>query len=235
MPKINVYLPDDLADAVRDAGLPVSAICQRALESALHRLTAVREAALGEIDPSAFGTRLAGFTARLVTVVTIAVERARTAGAATVTTGDLLAGLLTEQGNLALQILTALDVAPGTLTAPDTTEPGPTGDGLRFSAPVAAVLEQAVGEANGLGHHYVGTEHLLIALVTEPAGAAGELLRSRGVDARSARQATAAALAGYVHLRTALGTGSVNGLRAALQTELVPLIKRIERLEARAS
>ena len=35
MPKINVYLPDELADAVREAGLPVSPICQRALEQAV--------------------------------------------------------------------------------------------------------------------------------------------------------------------------------------------------------
>ena len=30
MPKINVYLPDDLAAAVKAADLPVSAICQKA-------------------------------------------------------------------------------------------------------------------------------------------------------------------------------------------------------------
>jgi post-segregation antitoxin (ccd killing protein) len=31
MPKINVYLPDDLATAVRAANIPVSAVCQKAL------------------------------------------------------------------------------------------------------------------------------------------------------------------------------------------------------------
>ena len=31
MPKVNVYLPDDLADSVRDLQLPLSVICQRAL------------------------------------------------------------------------------------------------------------------------------------------------------------------------------------------------------------
>ncbi|MDX6415722.1 MAG: hypothetical protein QOG28_342, partial [Trebonia sp.] len=38
MPKINVYLPDDLAEAVKEAGLPVSAICQATLEQAVRRL-----------------------------------------------------------------------------------------------------------------------------------------------------------------------------------------------------
>ncbi|MGO9344685.1 MAG: ATP-dependent Clp protease ATP-binding subunit, partial [Acidimicrobiales bacterium] len=28
MPKVNVYLPDALASAVKDAGVPVSAVCQ---------------------------------------------------------------------------------------------------------------------------------------------------------------------------------------------------------------
>ena len=235
MPKINVYLPDDLADAVRDSGVPVSAVCQRALESAVRRLTAIRETTLHDLDPAAFAHQLVAFTARLVSALALATERAKAAGSTTVTTGDLLAGLLAEQGNLALQILTALDVAPASLTAPATAEAGPAADGLRFSGPAAIVLEQTVGEAVGLGHNYVGCEHLLIALAAEPEGAAGELLRSRGADARSTRQAVAAALAGYVHLRANLGGAPHGGLRAALQAELAPLIQRIERLEARVN
>ncbi|MDQ1521366.1 MAG: hypothetical protein QOI55_2439, partial [Actinomycetota bacterium] len=43
MPKINVYLPDDLAEAVREARIPVSAVCQRALEDALRHSTAATE------------------------------------------------------------------------------------------------------------------------------------------------------------------------------------------------
>ena len=42
MPKINVYLPDELADAVRDAQVPVSAICQTALEHAVREVSALR-------------------------------------------------------------------------------------------------------------------------------------------------------------------------------------------------
>ena len=37
MPKINVYLPQWLADSVRDADMPVSDICQRALAEAVGR------------------------------------------------------------------------------------------------------------------------------------------------------------------------------------------------------
>lgn len=45
MPKINVYLPQWLADAVRDADMAVSDICQRALAEAVGRKSPVTNAA----------------------------------------------------------------------------------------------------------------------------------------------------------------------------------------------
>ncbi|GIM97711.1 Clp protease N-terminal domain-containing protein [Paractinoplanes toevensis] len=236
MPKINVYLPDDLADAVRDSGVPVSAICQRALEQAIRRMQAIREVSLSDLDPASFSERLPSFTGRLVMALSLAADRAKAASTTIVTTGDLLGGLQAEGSNLALQILTAMDVAPASLTAPSTPEPAVAGEALRFSNPAAVALELAVGEAVGFGHNYVGCEHLLVALAGEPDGTAGELLRTRGVDARSTRRAVAAALAGYVHLRaSATQAPPASALMAAFRTELAPLIERIERLEARAN
>ncbi len=235
MPKINVYLPDDLAEAVRDSGLPVSAICQRALEQSLRRLTAIREATFTDLSQGTLGDRLPSFTPRLVTTVTLAAERAQAAGAPVVTTGDLLHGMLTEGGNLALQILTAMDVAPASLEAPAVPEPGAAPDGMRFSHPAAIALEGAVGEAIGFGHNYVGCEHLLVSLAAEPDGAAGDLLRSRGADARATRRAAAAAVAGYAHLRSTAAAPSAAALLTAVRRELAPLIERIERLESRVS
>jgi hypothetical protein len=40
LPKISVYLPDDMAKAVRRHNLPVSAICQRALQERLQLMEA---------------------------------------------------------------------------------------------------------------------------------------------------------------------------------------------------
>ncbi|GIF17442.1 ATP-dependent Clp protease ATP-binding subunit ClpC [Actinoplanes tereljensis] len=236
MPKINVYLPDDLADAVRDSGVPVSAICQRALEQAIRRMQAIREVSLSDLDPASFSERLPSFTGRLVLALSLATDRAKAAGATVVTTGDLLAGLQSEGSNLALQILTAMDVAPASLAAVSTPEPAATGDALRFSNPAAVALELAVGEAVGFGHNYVGCEHLIVALAGEPDGAAGELLRARGVDARSTRRAVAAALAGYVHLRASASQAPPpEALLAAFRAELAPLVERLEALEARAN
>src|SRR4051812_44626218 len=182
MPKINVYLPDELADAVRDAELPVSAICQRALEQAVRRTTAIRQALLDDLHTDRLAARLPSFTARLVTTLTGAADRAKAAGAANVTTGDLLAGMISEGGNLGLQVLGALEIEPGSLEPPARAEPGTAGAGLRFSSPAVVAIELAVGEAIGMGHNYVGCEHPLIAPAPQPGGAAGQLPRTRRAD-----------------------------------------------------
>lgn len=231
MPKINVYLPDDLADAVREAGLPVSAICQRALDQAVRRITTIRQAVLTDIDAAGLAGQFPNLTGRLVTVLTLAADRAKAADATTVTTGDLLHGIQAEGGNLALRLLDALDVPPASITAPSTSEPGPQAEGLRFSPEAAAALELAVGEALSLGNNYVGCEHLLIALTAEPDGAAGQELRARGLDPRATRRAVVTALTGYAHLRTNT-TPPTTDLLTAVRGELAPLIERIERLES---
>ncbi|PRY27501.1 Clp protease N-terminal domain-containing protein [Pseudosporangium ferrugineum] len=229
MPKINVYLPDDLAEAVRDAGVPVSAICQRALEAAVRRVTAIRRTVLGDLDQEQLAARLPHFTARAVTALSLATDRARETGAPNVTSAHLLHGMLAEGGNLALQILGAMDIDPATITVPAGTEPaGAAGEGLRFSTPAANVVELAVTEATSLGHNYVGCEHLLIALAAEPDGLAGRALADRGADSRATRRAVAAATAGYAHLRASTPAPEV---LTAVRAELAPLIRRIEALE----
>ena len=115
MAKINVYLPDDLADAVKDAGVPVSAICQRALEQAVRRISAIRETALSALDIADHAGRFSHFTGRARTVVQLAAEQARAAGAAEIGTRHLLGGILAEGGNLALQVLPAMEIDPGRL------------------------------------------------------------------------------------------------------------------------
>jgi ATP-dependent Clp protease ATP-binding subunit ClpA len=239
MPKINVYLPDELADAVRETGVPVSAICQRALELAVRRMTAIRQGVLTTLDPAELAARLPNYTARAITVLGAGIERAEAAGAPVVTTGDLLHGLLAEGANLGLQILTALEVLPSSLTVPSDPEPAQpasAGSELRFSAPAAVALELTATEALGLGHNYIGCEHLLIGLAAEPDGTAGTLLRARGVDGKASRRAVAAAVAGYAHLRANTVTPeATTGLRTAVRAELAPLIQRIERLENRAN
>jgi ATP-dependent Clp protease ATP-binding subunit ClpC len=228
MPKINVYLPDDLAEAVRDTGVPVSAICQRALEQAVRRITAIRQTALADLSDADLAEQLPAFTARAVTVLT----RARDAADPAITTAGLLDGIVGEGANLALQVLRSMEIAPQRLqrqVGGPAREPG----GPSFSTPAATAIELAVGEATALGHNYVGCEHLLIGLAAEPDGAAGRTLREVGADAKAVRRAVAAALAGYAHLRAQASPPAVDALKAAVRQELALLVRRIEALEAR--
>jgi ATP-dependent Clp protease ATP-binding subunit ClpC len=239
MPKINVYLPDDLAEAVKEAGVPVSAVCQRALEQAVRRVTAIRETVLGDLDGEPTGA-LAHFTARTRTVLTLAVERARTAGAPRIGTEHLLGAMLDEGTNLALHVLRAMEIAPERVGA-DLARRQPAGqptaapdaDPRRFDGPAANALELTVTEATSLGHNYIGCEHLLLGLAMEPDGVAGQVLRSLGAEPRLVRRAVTAALAGYVHLRAQSGQDqqAPQALAAALRRELEPLTRRIARLE----
>jgi ATP-dependent Clp protease ATP-binding subunit ClpC len=234
MPKINVYLPDDLADAVRDTGVPVSAICQRALEQAVSRMTRIRQAVLGTVDAETLAGKLPQVTPRAVTALSLAASRAKEAGAANVGTGPLLEGLVAEGSNLGLQILTAMEIDPASIAVADTAEPGGEGDDLRFSTSAGNALELAVGEAIALGHNYVGCEHLLIGLAAEPDGAAGKALRAAGADLKTVRRAVVAAIAGYAHLRAnSAAPAGATGILTAVRAELQPLIQRIERLESR--
>ncbi len=57
-----------------------------------------------------------------------------------------------------------------------------------MSPRVKAVLEGAFHAAQELGHSYVGPEHILIGLIEEPDGLAGDLLRKYGLSPEAVRQ-----------------------------------------------
>jgi ATP-dependent Clp protease ATP-binding subunit ClpC len=249
MPKINVYLPDELAEAVKESGVPVSAICQRALEQAVRRVTAIRETTLGETDQDDPTASLTQFTARARTAITLGLTEAREQGAASVGTSHLLSGMLAEGHNLALEVLQAMEIDPEAVQrelarqAPKDPAPAAPGEAgvRRFGQTAANALELTVTEATSLGHNYVGCEHLLLGLIAEPDGTAGHVLRAFGADYRLTRRAVIAALAGYVHLRAQTqtaglaigGTDQVAALQAVLAQQLQPIVARLDQLEQR--
>jgi ATP-dependent Clp protease ATP-binding subunit ClpC len=232
MPKVNIYLPDDLAEAVREAGVPVSAVCQRALEGAVRRVTAIREAAAGGSNAG-----MQHLTQRARTTLQLALRRARAAGAPEVGSEHLLAGMLDEGGNLALPVLSVLDIEPdqvrrGLALPEPSSDDSSEGSGPPLGQTAVNALEMAVTEATAFGHNYIGCEHLLLGLITEPDGEGGRVLRGLGAEPRLTRRAVAGALAGYVHLRAqtaAQGNAPAEALAQALQ----PIIERLDRLEAR--
>ncbi|MGB6456044.1 MAG: Clp protease N-terminal domain-containing protein [Streptosporangiaceae bacterium] len=247
MPKINVYLPDDLADAVKDAGIPVSAVCQRALEQAIRRVTAIREIAVSPGRDGPAGTSVVPFTARALRILQAALAAAAADGLSEIDGEHLLRALLDDRDSLAVRVLGALDITVPQLRAeldrrgPDAGGgmPLPAGPSSSLSGGLATVFELAANESSGLGHSYIGTEHLLLGLVGEPDGVAGHALRSLGADLRVTRRTVAAALAGYgagfaAHAQRSVSpaaTGQVAEITSAIRAELAPVLARIERLE----
>ena len=112
MPKINVYLPDDLAAAVREARVPVSSICQTALERAVRDVNALRSADVPpatDYEPGRPAKPFSRFTPRARHAVVLAQKAANAKPHSYIGTEHLLLGILDEGENMALRVLTSLD------------------------------------------------------------------------------------------------------------------------------
>ena len=147
------------------------------------------------------------FTERARQVVVHAQAEAREMQHREISTGHVLLGLVIEEECLAAKVLDGLGVK---LPAARERLVAYLGEGARATEPVDAqipftegckrALEMALREALSLGHNYIGTEHILLAV--DRAGAlagdpAGELLRSFGVSEMAAlRNAVVSSLPG---------------------------------------
>ncbi len=238
MPKINVYVPDDLAEAVRQAGLPVSAVCQRALEMAVRNAASLRESAEPNVDlPPGIQLPARG-TPRFAGAIRLAFEAARTRGASAVGTEHLLLGILDERANLGVRLLAALDVEPddvraeieGLMRQKGDATAGESSQVSGLTPEARRVLELTGEEAIRMVHNYIGCEHLLIALTVERDGLAGRALRTLGIEPVATRRAVASAIQGVVHARVNLPGPAA---RAALQQTLTQIATRLDRIEAR--
>ena len=233
MPKINVYLPDDLAAAVRDANVPVSAVCQAALDQAVRGVAALRATDAAPGDEPVSGP-FARFTPRARHSIVLAQKVAHDQPHNYIGTEHLLLGVLDEDANMALTVLASLDIEIDDLRAElkasmlPTTAPGP--EKLPFTPLAKMSLELAAREALTLGHNYVGCEHLLLGQLATEDGLAGKVLHRMGVDLRSAKRAVVAALLGFVQARERLGTEAAPGTAT-----LDEIMRRLETLEQRLS
>jgi len=63
---------------------------------------------------------------------------------------------------------------------------------IRMAPRVKKVIELALREAIGLGHNYIGTEHLLLAIIAEGEGVAASVLRGECGAAADMRAAVLA-------------------------------------------
>ena len=122
------------------------------------------------------------FTPRARNVVVAAQNAAHGAHNGEITPDHLLLGLLSDPDALATKLLTAQQVDPESVRAAITPPSGVDNPPqlIPFSGSARKVLELTFREALRLGHNYIGTEHLLLALLELEDGS-GPLHRA-GID-----------------------------------------------------
>jgi ATP-dependent Clp protease ATP-binding subunit ClpC len=254
MPKVNVYLPDDLAAAVRDSNIAVSSVCQTALAEAVRNAGLVRSAVEAIRDPSLDPSHITRIAARLHARMTprlrAAIRLAREAAGAggSVETTHLLIGLLDQRDNLAVRLLHTLDVEIDDLrhaAALDGDESAAARSGRvrqpraeqrsteetdpplfsELALPARLAIASALEASIDLNQSYLGCEHLLLGLLDQDSSAASGILRSFGVDWTTVRRAVATAAAGIAQARE---------LDAATRaTELDEIVRRLDAVEER--
>ena len=138
------------------------------------------------------------FTQRARRVLSLAQEEADRLHHHQIGTEHLLLGLMREDGGVAGRVLRDLgldlrrveELVSRLSMAGERT----TSSQLDLSPGTKKVLELAVDEARRMGHHYIGTEHLLLGLVRQQEGIALDVLRRLGVSPEEVRRQTSKVL-----------------------------------------
>lgn len=132
------------------------------------------------------------FTQRAQKVLQLAQEEAIRMKHESIGTEHILLGLIREGGGIAAKALEAIDVSFETieqgvekLVGSGTKEVGPI---VHYTPRAKKVIELSVDESRKLGHSYIGTEHILLALIREGEGVAARVLNNAGVSLNKARQ-----------------------------------------------
>ena len=132
------------------------------------------------------------FTDRARKVLTLAQDEAQRFNHNYIGTEHILLGLVREEEGVAARVLRKMDVE---LAKVRTAVEFIIGQGnqavvgeVGLTPRAKRVIELAIDESRGLGHNYIGTEHLLLGLVREGEGIAAGVLESLGVNLDRVRQ-----------------------------------------------
>src|SRR5512133_2995293 len=133
------------------------------------------------------------FTQRARRVLSLAHQEAERARQSSIGTEHLILGLMDEEGGVAGRVLRDLGMTPDRVremvqrVSGNATNFDP--NRIELAAETQQVLEYAIEEARRLGHHYIGTEHILLGLVRiESTGM--EVLRRLGITGDQVRRQT---------------------------------------------
>ncbi|MFI9642075.1 Clp protease N-terminal domain-containing protein [Micromonospora sp. NPDC051925] len=163
-------------------------------KQAAQKRSATKADAAAAMDPNAGFSR---FTPRARNVVIVSQEEARGTGHAEIRPEHLLLGLLAEPEGLAARALVAEGLSPAavreaaTAALPARAEQVP--DLIPYDPQGKKALELTFREALRLGHNYIGTEHILLALLELEDGVG--VLSGLGLTKDRAEALLAAALA----------------------------------------
>ncbi|BAK14608.1 ATP-dependent Clp protease ATP-binding subunit ClpC [Solibacillus kalamii] len=132
------------------------------------------------------------FTQRAQKVLQLAQEEAIRLKHKEIGTEHILLGLIREGGGIAAKALEAINISPQMietgieeLVGKGTEDVGPI---VHYTPRAKKVIELSLDESRKLGHAYVGTEHILLALIREGEGVAARVLANTGVSINKARQ-----------------------------------------------
>ena len=168
------------------------------------------------------------FTQRARRVLSLAHQEAERMRQNYIGTEHLLLGLIREDGGVAGRVLRELGLEiervqeiverlTGTGSSP--------GGKLDLSPGTQQVLEYAVDEARRLGHHYIGTEHLLLGLVRYGEGVANDVLKKLGVTPEQIRRQTRRVLQESSSSRRSSGEGKSS--QQEKQQQKTPLVDQL--------
>ncbi len=149
--------------------------------------------------------RFTGFTQKANSALNSAISSAENFGHTYVGSEHILLGLLSESGGMAYTALTARKVTFGDVESiirnsigvgsPTVLSPND------FTPRAKNIIDTAILQGKGMGHSYIGTEHILMGIIREGTGAATEILSQLGIQPQD--------LLGDI--TTALGSNSSGG------------------------
>jgi ATP-dependent Clp protease ATP-binding subunit ClpC len=192
------------------------------------------------------------FTDRAIKVIMFAQEEARRLGHNLVGTEQILLGLISEGTGVAAIVLKDLGITLETARQEVVNVIG-RGSGfvpaeIPFTPKAKRIFELGFKEARQLGHNYIGTEHLLLAITQDKEGVAAKVLENLNVDLGDIRNRVIKALGEATATATSSRKGSMftnspegktatleefgtNLTKLAAQGKLDPVVGRAKEIE----
>ena len=171
------------------------------------------------------------FTQRARRVLSLAHQEAERMRHNYIGTEHLLLGLIREEGGVAGRVLRELGLEAERVQEMVERMTGTgqyRGGKLDLSPGTQQVLEYAVEEARRMGHHYIGTEHLLLGLVRYGEGVALDVLRKMGVTPEQIRRQTRRVLQeSSASKRTSTPAAEQKSTRQETQKAKTPMVDQL--------